>query len=503
MSEATINSEQLTLPPIIRGVVTTEQIDALESADTAGTLTPELAGDLGIDAFTPSSQNVTIVEKRTTGVDESGNPTEQLSYAYASLRPGNVGDGIGSRLRQELGLPDAEVAFNTLQAQKAASQAEAEAIAATTLDTPETIAAEPLAVESLLGSAVVAETVEAQASVTASPIEETKSEASNEAQEVTAQDLAMRELFEKWGLPEATTPMEAAQRLNTTLESVNPLKDFLHGTTVEPVDVLKRKLLTGMSNGGVYFNQSDLGEAHRILGLIKTQAGQLLEVDGVLPPESRSELNYLLEGVGHTQSVVENMGKSMDIGAVQTGYQEFTQDYLGRLTHAVNVLHKQIEEKQVALPKVGSGMDSKERAKVEEFASEGVKELAAKLRKEGLTPEDIEEAVNSMERYLNDALANEDVKAMYPDLVVANGRKQRKGGEKKGQEDASRRVVAEMAVDMLRGKFDLEMAPYPIVLNKYGRVEESQHRAAALMTLYGKNWVKVAEAAGHKIERKL
>jgi len=91
----------------------------------------------------------------------------------------------------------------------------------------------------------------------------------------------------------------------------------------------------------------------------------------------------------------------------------------------------------------------------------------------------------------------------FGERILSNSNKSRHGASVelgRGYETTSRRYAAELAVDILMGRFDTRRAD-EIVLNnnRIGGVEIGQHRVAALAMIYGSNWQEKAKEDGHKI----
>jgi hypothetical protein len=231
------------------------------------------------------------------------------------------------------------------------------------------------------------------------------------------------------------------------------------------------------------------------LGLQTLEAG-----DALLSTHSRQQ-------IAETVRQLATVNSYLEATMPQPGFMDSDVVYssLNMLTHAdpveavrqvTQVIQSQAEEKRIALLGYEAATHEQNKPVAEQFANDYIAELAGKLRAKGVRDEEVSAAVAGVRRYIDDAIAQGTT---YPDRIVRNREAPRKGGDQQGQKGESRQIVAEMAVDLLRGGFDVANTPQDIVINHEGAAVEGQHRAAALMTLYGKDWLQKAKTVGFRV----
>jgi hypothetical protein len=229
----------------------------------------------------------------------------------------------------------------------------------------------------------------------------------------------------------------------------------------------------------------------------------------MMPATERNKFDELARQLQYVRAAFERVipygtgGNIMDTDAVEEAANCMRSDPAGHLAETSAALQRLVDEKRIALMGYGAAMEDQVDGDQEQFRDDRIRELAVKLREGGAGEEDVAHAVALMEIYLNQAIEDKASPVHFPSRIVANDSTPRRSGAQVGENGLSRTIVAEMAVDMLRGGFDVEQAnKNPIELDFTGNVILGQHRAAALMTLYGKNWIEEAQKVGHVIVRK-
>jgi hypothetical protein len=331
----------------------------------------------------------------------------------------------------------------------------------------------------------------------------------NEMEEMTGRDRAMQDLREQWGLPAEATIDDALRQLDTTFEGLQKLQLLTGGESeLEPsLTDLKRRLYDSIQYNSVNFNTQHVHHALELLQRLQMEMQQVRS-SRLLPARGHDQFEtpaYMLNMTINTLDNVMPREGFMDTDAVYSAWRLLEGGNIDDIRRITAGLQNEIEQKRIDLMGYAAATESQDQTQAEQFADDRIQELARSLRKEGVSDDDVQKAVIAMERYLDDAITNAtndtSIGFIFPERVVRNGendKAKREGGAKEGQSDSPRQVAAEYAVDMVRGAFDASKGE--IVIGSDGKtVDFGQKRAAALMTLYGKNWVQAGQAAGHKI----
>lgn len=145
-----------------------------------------------------------------------------------------------------------------------------------------------------------------------------------------------------------------------------------------------------------------------------------------------------------------------------------------------------------------------------QFRDEQVKGWAQELAGKDITPQRLEEITGEIENKVR--IEREMIddpnspRTWFGGQIFSSQPKRRGDGGRleKGPKTNAVQYVAELAADMLAGKYNEDLASRdPIVLDRAqaGGVRIGQHRAAALAMIYGKNWPSIAMELGYGIKR--
>lgn len=323
------------------------------------------------------------------------------------------------------------------------------------------------------------------------------------------QKAAMDELYDGWKLPEEATPEDAVRKLDSTLESLQLLAVRTGHESPAAVALadMKNRLQMTLNDSMPHFNPEHVQMAFDAIVQIRSELMQMVHGDVLLPMRTKSQLDGELSNISHFANVLEQItprGGMVNLQDVEMAWHLSMRDPVENMRQEILRAQKQVEEKRIDLMGYSAATAEKETAKVE-FADDRINEMAKTLRAEGVSDKEVESARIAMERIIDDTIAVANAKGeQFPQQVQDDTKKNVNSPEStlNGQNINSRKYVANLAVDLLRGKFDFDSASDPIVLAKDGSVEVSHHRAAALMTMYGKNWVKKAEELGLKVTRR-
>ncbi|HSX30756.1 MAG TPA: hypothetical protein VLE99_02465 [Candidatus Saccharimonadales bacterium] len=319
---------------------------------------------------------------------------------------------------------------------------------------------------------------------------------------------ALEELYDKWNLPRDTDPAITIARLGESLEALQKLQALARhdGELAHALGDVQRKIADTFNGSGlVYIMGHDIQQAQGQIDGLLTAWNTYRE--RLLPRAMAAEADALSQMLLVTRNSLDGVvpqNNLMDPGAAGDAQQMLYRSTVEDMFKAVTAMRAEVEQKQIEMLGYAAATELQNKEQGDQFANEQVRILAAELQKGDLSEADVERAVTAMERYVDNAVGDRGSGLQFPSRVVqnlANKLKERRPASGRNAEAHSRRVVAEMAVDMLRGTFNIENAKRePIEIDTNGRVVgDGEHRAAALMTLYGKNWVKVAGAAGYSI----
>jgi hypothetical protein len=323
--------------------------------------------------------------------------------------------------------------------------------------------------------------------------------------------LVEQELREQWGLPEVAARQDAVRRLDDTRERLQTIISLAGHTSDLAVSMsdLQRRFGQSLDDHLVHFDSQSVDVASEQLDQLLANLRGLQDGGTMMPATERNKFDELARQLQYVRAAFERVipygtgGNIMDTDAVEEAANCMRSDPAGHLAETSAALQRLVDEKRIALMGYGAAMEDQVDGDQEQFRDDRIRELAVKLREGGAGEEDVAHAVALMEIYLNQAIEDKASPVHFPSRIVANDSTPRRSGAQVGENGPSRTIAAEMAVDMLRGGFDVEQAnKNPIELDFTGKVILGQHRAAALMTLYGKNWIEEAQKVGHVIVRK-
>jgi hypothetical protein len=325
---------------------------------------------------------------------------------------------------------------------------------------------------------------------------------------------ALAELRDTWGVPPEGMDSEVLQRrLATTLDTLRQLSGRLGDTSDfgrDRIDVFSRMVRT-VQEDQRRFDRADLEKLTDPLGRTIAQLGAMngdnailldpthrraLSMDSDLVRDLRRLHGTLSDDVMPSHMVgvfMETDAVRRTLGLMAPGGQ------LDQLKTAIAQAQLAIEQKQQALGWAAPEGSVVQNA-AQRFANERIEGVARQLQGTGVEQAVVDAAINQMRVYVKQAVDDQSSPVSRLQRVRDDQGSQRKGGELKGNNHTSQDIVAEMAVDMLRGKFRIEDMPDPITYDSNGGVVTGQRRAAALMVLYGRNWQEAGKALGFKIE---
>ncbi|HWT55973.1 MAG TPA: hypothetical protein VN031_02995 [Candidatus Microsaccharimonas sp.] len=320
---------------------------------------------------------------------------------------------------------------------------------------------------------------------------------------------AMQELQDSWGLAEEATPAEAIQKLDATNESLDKLMSLLSedGNLKPALARMRQDIQNTFDTHMVHLNRNRLNDTLNDLDAVRTEMMLLNDYHVFMPhyaKQSYDQSVYELTNIGNVMSHLMPSEGFVDSDVAYDTMNLLHGNSFQTIEETTLRLKREIEEKRIDLMGYTAATAEKGAEYDEKFADDRIKELAQSLRREGVSEEDLTKAATAMERYLDDAIDSAPANGLkFSQRVLDNTEKLRSDGDKGGKKAPSRRVTAEIAVDILRGAFNIDKSNRTddIVIDKNGQVETGHHRTAALMTLYGKNWLKVAEAQGFKIKQ--
>ncbi|MGB4759218.1 MAG: hypothetical protein WBP26_04105 [Candidatus Saccharimonadales bacterium] len=320
---------------------------------------------------------------------------------------------------------------------------------------------------------------------------------------------ALGELKESWGLPEDATAEQAAAKLEETAQHIDRVLSALahNGQLANDLGDLRDMLRETLKSGRPQFGTSFVSGIMAVIKRFEQDSVQpIAERRAVLlPNQTRYALNnagyQITKLVGALDQLLPQQGM-VDVEVAQQVYGALQQDSMTAFAQGLMRAKQTVEEKYREL--VGHGIVSgQEQEAAEQFADQFIADYAAKIREGNLTQEQLDGYAISLERALDNAIENNKNNQSglpFGQRVIDNNSKKREGGAKMGQISSSRTVTAELMVDMLRGAYDFDRGnSSPITVDAAGKIEIGQHRAAALMTLYGKRWREEATKAGHRI----
>jgi hypothetical protein len=503
-SQDTSSPDQQEVLPVV-GVISQEDANILAGPTNNGELTQEqqkvvdflggaavsgVALAVGFDKDTRQvTTNYVRVGKNKWGANETGTTIKSHNYDKFGLT--NPGDLLGDRGVDEGSDENQLVAAQASDLAKALKVGGRESTGSSDIS------------EALGTDGVPEQESESLPELTT----ESRASTSAEAEEPAGQARAMQELRDTWGLPEGVTAEQASQRLAATAEELGRIvaRSSHDSDLAQRVQSVRQGLLQSINENAMRVNVEQLQTmSHELQNLQANILTVTSDPNQLLPVSGRQRLEEAIGAMpallGATDAVAPPWQPGfIDMGAAEQTYSILTQHSpIEQGLIVAGSLLTEVERMQAAL---SSGTEAESSAEVEQFVDERIAELADKLRKEGVSDDEIETATVQMERYVNDAIADKSSGLTYPSRVVANDQTMRKGGARIGQKGDSRRITAEMAVAMLQGDFDVANTPDQITVAADGTVVDGQHRAAALMTLYGKNWIIAGQKAGHKIKK--
>ncbi len=324
---------------------------------------------------------------------------------------------------------------------------------------------------------------------------------------------AMVELNESWGLPEGTTAEQAAVKIETELERVNGVLKLLHGFDGVRGSVVNqlhaslnegKMLLTGSGRRAL----EEMVYDKRFAGLQRLASGGdkaflPAKISGRLKDFERS-LNGLRYGLDEMNSRGPNF---IDTEGAQITLRSLRQ--MPEITALLSQARSRLEEARQDLVGYKETERSTETETIK-YRNERIEMLSQELVGE-VTPERLEEIIQETEASITLEVGMVDdpnsPHRWFGDRILANTNKDRARVDITGRQEhkkaSSRRYVAELMVDMMRGMFRADLAYDAIVLSNksVGGVKLGQHRAAALAMLYGNEWPKIVDKLGHKVER--
>lgn len=315
---------------------------------------------------------------------------------------------------------------------------------------------------------------------------------------------AMQELRDTWGLSPDATPEQALLLLKSTAEK---LRDFIaytgyNGDLAHSVDELQAALAPSLQGQKPEIQDNQLEDVSQKLS---TAARHLHEATAnkheiVLPPQARNQLDDPAGLMDQIVGRVDSMRYARSVG-----------DFIGDAENATRILavkpveqvfgtavywHGEVERLQGEIG--GMAVIERNTEETEQFANERIAEIVERLRAEGVS----EASAKALERYIDNAIDDHAVDFDYPDRVRRNKAKTRDAASAYTSNDpGSRLIAAEMAADIATRRFDMNKIADPITLGVGDVVVEGQHRAAALMTLYGKDWINQGRKLGFKIDK--
>lgn len=321
--------------------------------------------------------------------------------------------------------------------------------------------------------------------------------------------LALGELKESWGLPEDATTEQAAAKLEETAQHIDRVLSALahNSQLANELGDLRDKLRETLSSRRPQFGTSLVSDIMAVIKRFEQDSVQPLAERSkvLLPSQTRNALNSAGYQITRFTGMLDQLSPRqgmVDIEVAQQVYGALQQDSMTAFAQGLMRAKQTVEEKHREL--VGHGIASgQEQEAAEQFADRVIADYAAKIREGNLTQEQLDGYTVSLERALNNAIENNKHNQSglpFGQRVIDNNDKKREGGAKMGQISSSRTVAAELMVDMLRGAYDFDRGnSSPITVDAAGKIEIGQHRAAALMTMYGKRWREEATKAGHKV----
>lgn len=351
-------------------------------------------------------------------------------------------------------------------------------------------------------------------------VEKAHEMSTNDIHEPTSEDTpvhqadAMQELQDSWQLPTGVTPERALQQIQNTAEQLRHLSSFLaeDGDMTQLLHSLRYDFKHTLDSRYPTYGQAEVQTAIDFLGSLRNSLQELGSDRVLLPIRARHNLNDAYNTVNLIGSFLQNTtphNGQFDEQGVYDAHNLLERDDLKDIRSQVAMVRALVEEKQSQLTGYRTPEEQnaeKPTAALDKLVHAGMKELAVELQKTELSDQEVADATVRMERYLEDILRNAttsiDAELKFPLRILQNSNKTRSGGENLGQDGRSRRIASEIAVDMLRGTFDIQKSNIEddIQVMANGEVETGHHRAAALMLLYGKDWIKVARQLGFDIK---
>lgn len=311
---------------------------------------------------------------------------------------------------------------------------------------------------------------------------------------------AVAELRSEWGVSEEIPISDIVHELDIQTDEIATLR-----TCVSSFRELQSELSLALhmeigGNSGRLRSESLLEFAGVIDRM--TRISKMVETGKALAPQNQRKL---LQSVHEDLLAARSTARTI---ADQMSARESVGDMAGMAHRRISATES-IPTRLSMIEQSISDMRTRLAGKVEvhtiiesDYINETIDAIAAELQDPDITEEKLLINTLKIERLLNESIVKGETP--YPDRVVSDSNKSRNaiGHIERGKEVNSRTYVSEIATDMLAGKFVAESNPDLIVIDKNGAVELSQHRASALMLLYGKNWQQFAPKYGIRIERK-
>ncbi len=334
---------------------------------------------------------------------------------------------------------------------------------------------------------------------------------------------AMQELRDEWGMPEDFTEEQAVERLtqeHNELELI--IKQLIRfGQTGRSATKAIYDTFGPENRGGiVYLGNRTKGDVdHFLLGRDSKQIDVFPALDSstLLPRRLREMIAQ----------------KQTDLNGLRSAWQQATNGFRsGRPSLERDSAHTAAMYLSRSLPeleRVLVNVDKRIKQQVEHitgrpFGAEEVEAIreevvyrnpewakrAEKLKDASVDDPELEALVTEIRNYVRIESGMVDdpnsPRKWFGDQVLEDTQKQRQdlptSGRPPGNAD-SQRVVAEIAADMLRGKFNYDRARSDSIdLSSDGKtVIRGQHRAAALAMIFGDRWIEEAKKKGMQIAR--
>lgn len=311
-------------------------------------------------------------------------------------------------------------------------------------------------------------------------------------EEISAADRELQALQE-WGLSADATSEDALIKLRSTLQDSEAL--------TEGASRLAAEWDTTASNLRVHLTHSQMLEAQSLLSDFYQKLNQAREstdlfntTDFVQPQATRSAFANMTGNIGAFAEAISGRYGPIEGEMMYGVLARLEQENVGlSLFQTHTRLQEAVRESITKLGEQNHGaIEPDERL---QYASGYIEDLAQALQKDG-SPEALDRAVMGVRQFIAD---NPQLYTQL-DRIERDSEKSRSGGEKQGEKTDSKTYAAEIAIDLLTGKFSYgKMGSDPIRVYSNGNIQ-GQHRAAALTTLYGNNWQAAAKKLGFIIE---